>query len=296
MASTVSANPFSSPAAALHLTQQTPALLASTPTTTSSFPGTLFSSETPDLYLTLVTHFYACLSTSDDKSAHLLLEKLTARFGSSDPKVIALRGVYQEAIAESDEDLKTILGEYNKILAQDPMNVPVHKRRIGLVKTLGGEKEAIETLTDFLDAWPTDVEGWCELSDLYLKVGAMEKAVWCVEEALLGLPNAWNLHVRAGELEVLCGREAEAVKRFCRAVELCEGYLRGWYGLKVAVGKCLEAKKEVVGLGREKLQRLDQLATEKLEEIVKERNTKDVQEEQRAELIAAQALLNKSSP
>ena len=210
---------------------------------------------------------------------------------------MALRGMYQEAIAESEEDLKTILGEYNKILAQDPMNVPVHKRRIGLVKALGGEKEAIETLTEFLDVWPTDVEGWCELSDLYLQVGATDKAVWCVEEALLGLPNAWNLHVRAGELEILSGREGEAVKRFCRAVELCEGYLRGWYGLKVAVGKCLEGgKKEVDGLGQDKLEKLDQLATTKLEKIVKERNTKDVQEEQRAELIAAQALLNKSNP
>lgn len=26
---------------------------------------------------------------------------------------------------------------------------------------------------------------------------------------------------------------AEAVKRFCRSIELCEDYLRGYYGLKL---------------------------------------------------------------
>ena len=26
---------------------------------------------------------------------------------------------------------------------------------------------------------------------------------------------------------------AEAVRRFCRSIELCEGYLRGYYGLKM---------------------------------------------------------------
>lgn len=28
---------------------------------------------------------------------------------------------------------------------------------------------------------------------------------------------------------------AEAVRRFCRSIELCEGYLRGYYGLKMVI-------------------------------------------------------------
>jgi len=78
-----------------------------------------------------------------------------------------------------------------------------------------------------------------------------EQAVYCLEEVLLVMPNAWNIHARLGEVLVLSASKAEAgehvrglseaVRRFCRSVELCDDYLRGYYGLKLVClreGRC----------------------------------------------------------
>lgn len=48
-------------------------------------------------------------------------------------------------------------------------------------------------MVEFLDAFPTDAEAWCELSDLYHSQGLSSQSIFCLEEALLILPNAWNV-------------------------------------------------------------------------------------------------------
>jgi len=66
--------------------------------------------------------FSSCLRTGDDKSAHLCLERLTDRFGASNERVMSLRGLYQEAVAEDDAALTHILNDYENVLAEDPAN------------------------------------------------------------------------------------------------------------------------------------------------------------------------------
>lgn len=50
------------------------------------------------------------------------------------------------------------------------------------------------------------------------------------------------MHARLGEVSLMAATSgpegspkhyAEAVKRFCRSIELCDDYLRGYYGLKL---------------------------------------------------------------
>lgn len=48
------------------------------------------------------------------------------------------------------------------------------------------------------------------------------------------------MHARLGEVLFVsatssdnAGQLAEALKRFSRSIELCDGYLRGYYGLKL---------------------------------------------------------------
>jgi hypothetical protein len=48
---------------------------------------------------------------------------------------------------------------------------------------------------DFLQVSPTDAESWAELADLYFTQNAYEQAIFCLEEVLLILPNAWNVSV-----------------------------------------------------------------------------------------------------
>lgn len=75
---------------------------------------------------------------------------------------------------------------------------------------------------------------------------------------------------------------AESIKRFCRSVELCEDYLRGYYGLKKVTDEVLKdsnnnkkskTESDVFALPEQKtIERLNLAATDKLAEIVR-RNT-----------------------
>ena len=65
----------------------------------------------------------SCLRTGDEQSAHICLERLASRFGSENERVMALRGLFQEAIAEDDVALGRVLEEYDSILAIDHTNM-----------------------------------------------------------------------------------------------------------------------------------------------------------------------------
>ena len=64
----------------------------------------------------------SCLRTGDEESAHLCLKRLTERFGEDNARLMALRGLFQEAVAKDDAALKQVLEEYERILAADPSN------------------------------------------------------------------------------------------------------------------------------------------------------------------------------
>ena len=108
----------------LQLSQKAPLLLSAAASASHFFPLTLLEKpETPATWIDYERLFQACLRAGDDRSAHLCLERLTTRFGASDSRVMGLRGMYQEALATSTEDLEKILQSYEKILRADPMNV-----------------------------------------------------------------------------------------------------------------------------------------------------------------------------
>lgn len=112
------------PPSTLRLSQQASVVLSAAAPATKTFPLTLFDKpETQATWPDYEKLFQACLRAGDDRSAHLCLERLTARFGSSDSRVMGLRGMYQEAIAVNTADLENVLQSYEKILQDDPMNV-----------------------------------------------------------------------------------------------------------------------------------------------------------------------------
>ena len=127
---------------------------------------------------------------------------------------------------------------------------------------MGWASNAIKALTELIDVSPIDAEAWAELADLYLTQGAYTQAIYCLEEVLLITPNAWNvsilvgsvppqvidyllqIHARLGETITITANASEgageqlkllseAMRRFCRSIELCDDYLRGYYGLKL---------------------------------------------------------------
>lgn len=310
MSTSVLNHPSSDPASTLQAAQQASAILARASSVSTTFPASLLNTaDTPELWSELERLLFACLRTGDDKSAFLCLEKLTERFGATNEKIMALKGLYQEAVAPNNEALQEILSDYNKILSENPMNAPIHKRRTALIKSLGLREQAISNLVDFLDAFPTDVEAWAELSELYFSQGLLSQAIFSLEEAVIVTPNAWNLHARLGELEYLLGLSLEgaegqkhlmqAVQRFSRSIELCDDHLRGFYGLKLACARLLQKTGSQKGsttptIPQDKLEKLSRLASSKLEAIVKERLNGNASRVEQPELIAAQELLSRS--
>lgn len=114
----------SDPSSTLHLSQKAPVLLSAAAPASQFFPLTLLEkSEAPVTWTDYEKLFQACLRAGDDRSAHLCLERLTLRFGASDNRVMGLRGMYQEAIADGTADLEEVLQSYESILQADPMNV-----------------------------------------------------------------------------------------------------------------------------------------------------------------------------
>lgn len=307
------------PAVALQLSQQAPALLRSTPSSVSSYSlNSLWSAaETPELWATYENLMLSCLRTGDEQSAHICLERLTERFGAENERLLALRGLFQEAIAEDDAALKQVLEEYEAILLKDSANMPVSKRRIALLKSLEKTTEAITALNQFLDWSPTDAEAWAELSDLYVSQGMYQQAIFALEEVLLITPYAWNIHARLGEVLYMAATTgdaaaerylAESLRRFCRSIELCDDYLRGYYGLKLSSARLLTIQPQASRQSKtdsglptpdlKTVERLNGTATAKLSEIVRRGVGGEAGWEgfDKAELIAAKALLNSDGP
>lgn len=234
----------SEPQTALALSQQAPAFFKSQSSWSLPYPLSLFSnSESQEKWQSYENIFLACLRTGDNESAYLCLEELTDRFGQTNERVIALRGLYAEATAKTPQELDDVMAHYEEILKEDPSVFAIRKRRAALLRSMGKTSEAVTALTNLLDTSPTDVETWAELADLYVELGLFDQAIFSLEEVLLFAPNAWNMQAKMGEVIFLSANRAEggeqlkalseSMRRFCRSVELCDNYLRGYYGLKL---------------------------------------------------------------
>lgn len=115
---------FSDPQASLRLSQQAPEFLKDHPSRLPQFPLSIFAQrETPELWTTYEQLLLACLRTGDDKAARDCLDRLSARFGRMNERVMGLRGLYEEAIAEDKRALEAILKRYETILEEEPVNV-----------------------------------------------------------------------------------------------------------------------------------------------------------------------------
>ncbi|KAK4104040.1 TPR-like protein [Parathielavia hyrcaniae] len=280
------------PTAALALSQQAPAILRRSVSTAYPPPlnKLLSGSETSDKWLQYENLIQSCLRTGDDQAAHACLKRLTVRFGDHNERVQALRGLVKEAEARNNGELEEVLKEYNQILSGNGTNIPITKRRIALLRSMGRLSDATSALVQLLDFSPTDAEAWSELSAIYLSQGLYPQAIYAMEEVLVLAPNAWNIHARLGELQYMAATApgvangssqqymAEAIRRFSRSIELCDDYLRGYYGLKLVTRKLLSegakaAKQtedsELTLPDTNTIERLNELATAKLSDIVR---------------------------
>ena len=85
-------------------------------------PSLIKQTESVELWNTYERLLFSCLTSGDKKTAHMCLERLTGRFGPSNERVMGLKGMYLEAIAETNQDLEKNLRDYENILSQNPVN------------------------------------------------------------------------------------------------------------------------------------------------------------------------------
>ncbi|KAK8218575.1 tetratricopeptide repeat domain-containing protein [Phyllosticta capitalensis] len=311
------------PTSVLRLSQLAPRVLSSSPQSSLPWPLSLiFNTESQEVWATHENLLLACVRTGDDRAARQCLERLTARFGADNQRVQALKYLYESATAEDDKALRGVLEEVDRLTKDDPTNLLLRKRRVAILRTLNRPAEAIVALVDLLDFSPTDAESWAELSDLYLAQKLYSQAIFAMEDVLLITPFAWNVQARMGELLYISATAAgsneanalkqlcESMRRFCRSIELCDNYLRGYYGLKLTTKRLLgvlsqSSDKQAVTDTQSgdlpppttaTVEKLHELATSKLAEIVRRSNAGESGwEYDQAEVIAARELLDRDS-
>ncbi|KAI9370001.1 hypothetical protein BJX61DRAFT_113889 [Aspergillus egyptiacus] len=273
---------MAAPSATLHCSQQASVILGHQSSGKLLTRSSTLGKEGAGDYDVLEKLFFSCTQSADDQAALLCLERLTQRFGSSNEKVMALCGIYDEATAGDQLGLEKCLQKYDDILQNNPMNLPILKRRIALLRSLSRPSDAISALLQVIEATPTDAEAWCELAELYQSQGMSQQAIFSFQEALLIVPHAWNVHARLGEVLYIYARSLEteamyqtlypSIRHFCRSIELCNDYLRGFYGLALATSPNLVNRipKMISGDGPliDEIRRLHDLAKKRLEDTL----------------------------
>ncbi|KAL4933593.1 uncharacterized protein BDV17DRAFT_61126 [Aspergillus undulatus] len=296
---------------ALHRSQQAPLILGRQPSGGLFNRPSILGQETSVEFESLEKLFFSCIQSADDKGASSCLQRLTYRFGSSNERIMALESLYDEATAKDQPGLERCLKHCDDILSQDPVNLPIMKRRIALLQSLCRPADAISALVRLLEATPTDAEAWCELAEIYQSQGMSPQAIFSLEEALLIVPHAWNVHARLGEILYVYASSLEneamhlhlqsCIRHFCRSVELCDDYLRGFYGLGMATSRLL-VNNAPVGTSEDTssekavLRGLHSLATGKLRELIQRQYSREphLRQYEENELAAAENLLDDS--
>lgn len=308
------------PPTALALSQKAPLILANPPTSSLPWPlSLLFSRETPESWAIHENLLLSALRTGDEASAAQILSRLESRFGEHNERIVTLRGIYNEATAQTPAELEKVFEGYEKILREEPTNVNIRKRRVAVLKSLGRTNDAITAITVLLQNSPTDVEAWAEASDLYASQASWGQAIYCAEEVLLIAPTSWAAHAHVATLHYLSTASNSppslselslALKHFCRAVELNEGYLRGFYGVKTVASRLIPLLSDTQVSSKKRgeqddddvpipslasVQKLDEIATSKLGEFIRDFGSKKKGQSgyDEAEIIAAKELLNR---
>ena len=109
--------------AALQMSQLAPALLDRPESIISFLPVAPFQgADLAETWMGYEHVLLSCLRTRHDQAARRCLERLTDRFGASNPRVMGFKGLYEEAVAEDEAALDRILRGYESILNSDPTN------------------------------------------------------------------------------------------------------------------------------------------------------------------------------
>ncbi|KAG6380339.1 TPR-like protein [Boletus reticuloceps] len=206
------------------------------------------------------------------------LRTLNAKFPGS-PRVDCLTGIRMEATEAPDIALKY----YAELLEADPTHAAVWKRRISIFRRTGKIDKAVHELSQYLDTFYTDVEGWLELADIYATSNQYEYSLQSLEHVLLLAPQNPFYVLQAAETGYTAGDLALAIKMFLMVVDMTDGddseslvestplgiTVRAWYGVKLCTRRMAQDARLATSSRSntpppKNVKMLDELATERL--------------------------------
>ncbi|KIK93007.1 hypothetical protein PAXRUDRAFT_829416 [Paxillus rubicundulus Ve08.2h10] len=170
------------------------------------------------------------------------LQSLTDKFPGS-PRVDCIRGIRVEATEPPEVALKY----YGELLEADSANAAIWKRRISILRRTGKIDKAVTELSQYLDTFYTDVEGWLELADMYATCGQYDYSLQALMHVLLLAPQNPFHVLQAAETAYTAGDLPLSVKMFLTVVDMTDGddsdslaesaprgiTVRAWYGVKL---------------------------------------------------------------
>jgi len=206
------------------------------------------------------------------------LRTLSDKFPGS-PRVDCLTGIRMEASETPDISLKY----YAELLEADPTNAAIWKRRISIFRRTGKIDKAVHELSQYLDTFYTDVDGWLELADIYATSNKYEYSLQSLMHVLLLAPQNPFYALQAAETAYTVGDVALSIKMFLTVVDMTDGddseslvestplgiTVRAWYGVKLCTRRIAQDARLATSSPSDtpppsNVRVLDELATERL--------------------------------
>ncbi|KAJ3806149.1 hypothetical protein EV368DRAFT_31065 [Lentinula lateritia] len=200
------------------------------------------------------------------------IRQLAAKFPES-PRVDVLTGIRMEATQPPD----TVLKFYEELLEADSSNAAIYKRQISVLIRTGKVEQAVLKLSDYLDTFYSDVEGWVELAELYSSCNQYTFATQALSHALLLAPQNPFYVLQFAETAYSADDIPLAAKMFMLAIDIVDRHtsdesiptgvsIRAWYGVKLCCRvlserSCSSASETPLP---KNLNLLDELATERV--------------------------------
>ncbi|KIM28171.1 hypothetical protein M408DRAFT_70298 [Serendipita vermifera MAFF 305830] len=160
------------------------------------------------------------------------IQRLAEQFPKS-PRVEVLQGQRIEA-----KDLDMAIKYYETLLDADETNVAAWKRLISVLRQQNKMDRCISELTEFLDTFYSDLEGWLELADIYASVNLYTRSLQALSHALLLAPQNPFHTLHFAETAYTANDIPLAIRYFLRTTELCGDDSRGvarraWFGVRL---------------------------------------------------------------
>lgn len=158
------------------------------------------------------------------------------------------QGMHLEAI----KDYEKAEYVYSKALVKHPQNLTILHRVVALKLSRGDVSGALQELNEHLKVHMTDIAAWEQAASLYLQLGQVPQAIFCLEEVVMHQPGNLNaLLLLADSLYSLGGEKnvLTAQKVYSGIIEVTNGnHVRALYGLCLCASQLSTASSSSSGL------------------------------------------------